>query len=105
MLDQDDVANSEARWHAQHALQQQEIAQAAKREKENRKQLLAKYQLQAVTSGPSVVADSKKQSSSKPVSEVTMQHLSNLIKTLHELGNLVSVQLEVAHAADTNTHY
>lgn len=70
LLDQDDLGKSEARWQAQQEQQQREAAQAAKREKESRKQLLAKYDLQAVTSGPSPVAETKRQSNSKPVSKV-----------------------------------
>lgn len=70
VLDQDDLSKVEARWHAQQEQQQIDAVQAAKRDKENRKQLLAKYHLQAVTTGPSVVADVKKQSTSRPVSKV-----------------------------------
>lgn len=72
VLDQDDLCKNEACWCAHQQQQLHEAAQAAKREKENRKQLLAKYDLQAVTSGPSIVADNKKQSTSKQASKVCL---------------------------------
>ena len=47
-MDQQDVSKSEARWRSCQEQRAQETAEAAKREKASRKQLLDKYHLQVV---------------------------------------------------------
>lgn len=48
LMDQENLAQSEASWHACQEQKQRDAAEAARKEKEHRKQLLAKYHLQAV---------------------------------------------------------
>ena len=53
LMDQEDLSKSEASWHACQEQKQRDAAEAARKEKEHRKQLVAKYHLQAVgTSAP-----------------------------------------------------
>ena len=70
VLDQDDLPELQSGWQARRQQQEQAAALAAKQDKENRKRLLSKYDLQAVSTGPSVVADARHHSSSKPVTKV-----------------------------------
>ena len=48
LMDQDDLARSEARWFARQEQLQRDAEEAARQEKANRKKLLEKYHLQAV---------------------------------------------------------
>ncbi|KAL0049441.1 hypothetical protein WJX82_002527 [Trebouxia sp. C0006] len=53
LMDQEDLSKSETSWHACQEQKQRDAAEAARKEKEHRKQLVAKYHLQAVgTSAP-----------------------------------------------------
>ena len=48
LMDQEDLANCEAAWRACQERKQRDAAENARKEKEHRKQLLAKYHLQVV---------------------------------------------------------
>ena len=58
LMDQEDLANSEATWQACQERKQRDAADSARKEKEHRKQLLAKYHLQAV--GTSAITEAQK---------------------------------------------
>ena len=53
-MDQEDLEQSEACWHAHQQQKQRDAAEAARREKASRKQLLDKYHLQAVDTCPNI---------------------------------------------------
>ena len=68
LMDQEDLSKSETSWHACQEQKQRDAAEAARKEKEHRKQLVAKYHLQAVgTSAPT----EPKQARQAPKSKVS----------------------------------
>jgi len=76
LMDQENLAQSEASWHACQEQKQRDAAEAARKEKEHRKQLLAKYHLQAVgTSAPT----EPKQARQAPKNKVSKCSLVNVV--------------------------
>jgi len=76
LMDQENLAQSEASWHACQEQKQRDAAEAARKEKEHRKQLVAKYHLQAVgTSAPT----EPKQARQAPKNKVSKCSLVNVV--------------------------
>ena len=76
LMDQEDLSKSETSWHACQEQKQRDAAEAARKEKEHRKQLVAKYHLQAVgTSAPT----EPKQARQAPKSKVSKYSLVMVI--------------------------
>lgn len=71
VLDQDDLLELQSGWQARQQQQEQAAVVTAKQDKENRKRLLSKYDLQAVHTGPTILADARHHSSSKATTKVS----------------------------------
>lgn len=68
LMDQEDLAKSEATWLACQERKQRDAAENARKEKEHRKQLLAKYHLQAVGTSATNEAQKVRQAPKNKVS-------------------------------------